>query len=150
MFQHLAHFLRALSELFLKLAEQLVVFTFSVGKVVVAQLSVLLLELALDFIPGAFELEFVHVNYSALSAQLAVLDPQQAKHLSTDRRDRRYRRLKKDSSGFLSSVSFYPAEVLCGFKAARAAAQNSGAVVAFGKWFEVKCCFLILSANAIP
>lgn len=53
MFQHLAHFLRALSELFLKLAEQLVVFTFSVGKVVVAQLSVLLLELALDFIPGA-------------------------------------------------------------------------------------------------
>jgi hypothetical protein len=98
MFQHLAHFLRALSKLFLKLAEQLVVFTFSVGKVVVAQLSVLLLELALDFIPGAFELEFVHVNYSALSAQLAVLDPQQAKHLSTDRRDRRYRRLKKDSS----------------------------------------------------
>ena len=74
MFQHLAHFLRALSKLFLKLAEQLVVFTFSVGKVVVAQLSVLLLELALDFIPGAFELELVHVNYSPLSAQLAVLE----------------------------------------------------------------------------
>jgi hypothetical protein len=66
MFQHLAHFLCALSELFLKFANQLVILAFSVGEVVVGQLSVLLLELAFDFIPGALELEFVHINCSGL------------------------------------------------------------------------------------
>jgi hypothetical protein len=63
MFQYLAHFLCALSELFLKFANQLVILAFSVGEVVVGELSVLLLELALNFIPGALELEFVHINY---------------------------------------------------------------------------------------
>jgi hypothetical protein len=66
MFQHLAHFLCALSELFLKFANQLVILAFSVGEVVVGQLSVLLLKLTLGFIPGALELEFVHINYSGL------------------------------------------------------------------------------------
>ena len=65
-FQHLTHFLCTLSELFLKFTNQLVIFAFSVGEVVVGQLSVLLLELALDFIPGALELEFVHINCSGL------------------------------------------------------------------------------------
>jgi hypothetical protein len=67
MFKHLAHFLCALSELFLKFANQLVILAFSVGEVVVGQLSILLFEFALDFIPGAFELEFVHISYSALA-----------------------------------------------------------------------------------
>jgi hypothetical protein len=35
MFQHLAHFLCALSELFLKFANQLVILAFSVGEIVV-------------------------------------------------------------------------------------------------------------------
>jgi len=74
MFQHLAHFLCALSELFLKFANQLVILAFSVGEVVVGQLSVLLLELAFDFIPGALELEFVHVSDSGLDGQSVVLD----------------------------------------------------------------------------
>jgi hypothetical protein len=64
MFQHLAYFLCTLTELFLKSANQLVFLAFSEGEVVVSQLSVLLLELAFDFIPGALELEFVHINYS--------------------------------------------------------------------------------------
>jgi hypothetical protein len=67
MFQHLAHFLCALAELSLKFANQLVILAFSVGEVVVGQLSVFLLELTLDFIPGALELEFVHINYSGLA-----------------------------------------------------------------------------------
>jgi hypothetical protein len=65
-FQHLAHFFCALSKLLLKSANQLVFLAFSVGEVVVGQLSALLLELAFDFIPGAFELEFVHINCSGL------------------------------------------------------------------------------------
>jgi hypothetical protein len=72
MFQHLAHFLCALSELFLKFAHQLVILAFSVGEVVVGQLSVLLLELALDFIPGALELEFVHINCSGLGGTVVI------------------------------------------------------------------------------
>ena len=66
LFKHFSHFLRALSQLFLKFANQLVILAFSVGEVVVGQLSVLLLELAFDFIPGALELEFVHINCSGL------------------------------------------------------------------------------------
>jgi hypothetical protein len=66
MFKHLPHFLCALSELFLKFANQFVIFAFRVGEIVVGQLSVLLFELTLDFIPGAFELELVHMNYSAV------------------------------------------------------------------------------------
>ena len=66
MFKHLPHFFCALSKLFLKFANQFVVFAFRVGEIVVRQLSVLLFELTLDFIPGAFELEFVHTNYSAM------------------------------------------------------------------------------------
>jgi hypothetical protein len=38
-FQHLAHFLCTLSELFLKFANQLVIFAFGVGEVVVALLG---------------------------------------------------------------------------------------------------------------
>jgi hypothetical protein len=75
MFQHLAHFLCALSELFLKFANQLVILAFSVGEIVVGQLSVLLLELALDFIPGALELEFVHINYSGLGGAVGCIRP---------------------------------------------------------------------------
>ncbi len=56
MFQHLAHFLCALAELFLKFANQLFILAFSVGE-----------EFALDFIPRALELEFVHINYSGLA-----------------------------------------------------------------------------------
>ena len=73
MFQHLAHFLCALSELFLKFANQLVILAFSVGEVVVGQLSVLLLELALNFIPGALELEFVHINYSGIGGAVGCI-----------------------------------------------------------------------------
>jgi len=73
MFQDLAHFLCALSELFLKFANQLVILAFSVGEVVVGQLSVLLLELALDFIPGALELEFVHINCSGLGGTVGCI-----------------------------------------------------------------------------
>ena len=73
MFQYLAHFLCALSELFLKFANQLFILAFSVGEIVVGQLSVLLLELALDFIPGALELEFVHINYSGLGGAVGYI-----------------------------------------------------------------------------
>ena len=73
MFQYLAHFLCALSELFLKFANQLVILAFSVGEVVVGQLSVLLFELALDFIPGAFELESVHINYSTMGGAVGCI-----------------------------------------------------------------------------
>jgi hypothetical protein len=66
MFKHLPHFLRTLSELFLKSANQFVILAFCIGEIVVGQLGVLLLELTLDLVPGAFELEFVHVNYSAV------------------------------------------------------------------------------------
>jgi hypothetical protein len=66
MFKHLPYFLCAFSELFLKFANQFVVFAFRVGEIVVRQLSVLLFELTLDFIPGTFELEFVHINYSTV------------------------------------------------------------------------------------
>lgn len=61
LFKHFSHFFRALSELFLKFANQLVILAFCVGEIVVGQLSVLLFELTLGFIPGAFELEFVHI-----------------------------------------------------------------------------------------
>jgi hypothetical protein len=73
MFQHFAHLLCAFSELFLKFANQLVILAFSVGEIVVGQLSVLLLELALDFIPGALELEFVHINYSGLGGTVGCI-----------------------------------------------------------------------------
>ena len=73
MFHHLAHLLCALSELFLKLANQLIILAFSVGEVVVGQLSVLLFELAFDFIPGALELEFVHINYSGLGGAVGCI-----------------------------------------------------------------------------
>src|SRR6266446_4225982 len=73
MFQYLAHFLCALSELFLKFANQLVILAFNVGEVVVGQLSVLLLELALNFIPGALELKFVHINYSRLGGAVGCI-----------------------------------------------------------------------------
>jgi hypothetical protein len=66
MFKHSAHFLCAFSELFLKSANQFVILTFRVCEIVVGQLSVLLFELTLDFIPGTFELEFVHINYSTV------------------------------------------------------------------------------------
>src|SRR6516164_6679241 len=62
LFKHLSHFFRALSELFLKFANQLVIFAFGVGEIVIGQLSVLLFKLTLDLIPGAFELEFVHIS----------------------------------------------------------------------------------------
>jgi hypothetical protein len=54
-------------------ANQLVILAFSVGEIVVGQLSVLLLELALDFIPGALELEFVHINYSGLGGTVGCI-----------------------------------------------------------------------------
>ncbi len=73
MFQYLAHFLCALSELFLKFANQLVILAFNVGEIVVGQLSVLLLELALNFIPGALELKFVHINYSGLGGAVGCI-----------------------------------------------------------------------------
>ena len=66
MFKHLAHFLCAFSELFLKSANQFVILTFCVCEIVVGQLGVLLFELTFDFIPGTFELEFVHINYSTV------------------------------------------------------------------------------------
>jgi hypothetical protein len=69
MFKHLAHFLCALPELFLQSADQFLILAFGVGEIVVGQLSVLLFELALDFIPGAFELELVHINCSAVDRQ---------------------------------------------------------------------------------
>jgi hypothetical protein len=72
MFQHLAHFLCALSELFLKFANQLVILAFSVGKIVVGQLSVLLFELALDFVPGTFELQLVRTRYSLVKRPLVI------------------------------------------------------------------------------
>src|SRR6516162_2006271 len=62
LFKHLSHFFRALSELFLKFANQLVIFAFGVGEIVIGQLSVLLFKLTLDLIPGSFELEFVHIS----------------------------------------------------------------------------------------
>jgi hypothetical protein len=34
-----------------------------------------LLQLALDFVPGALELEFVHINYSGWVGQSVVSDP---------------------------------------------------------------------------
>jgi hypothetical protein len=72
MFKHLAHFLCALSELLLNFAYQLVILALSVGKVVVSQLSILLFELAFDFVPGTLESEFVHTNYSPSVTQLVV------------------------------------------------------------------------------
>jgi hypothetical protein len=39
LFQHLAHFVCALSELFLKFTDQFVIFAFNVGEVVVGQLG---------------------------------------------------------------------------------------------------------------
>ena len=75
LFQHLAHFLCALSELFLKFPNQLVILAFSVGEVVVGQLSVLLLKLTFDFIPGALELEFVHISYSELGRAVGCIKP---------------------------------------------------------------------------
>ena len=51
MFKYLPYFLGALSELFLKSTNQFVVFAFRVGEIVVRQLSVLLFEFTLDFIP---------------------------------------------------------------------------------------------------
>jgi hypothetical protein len=64
LFKHFSHFFRALSELFLKFAHQLVILAFCVSEIVIGQLSVFLLKLTLDFIPGAFELEFVHICIS--------------------------------------------------------------------------------------
>ena len=61
LFKHLSHFFRALSQLFLKFANQLVILAFCISQIVIGQLSVLLFELTLDFIPGSFELEFVHI-----------------------------------------------------------------------------------------
>jgi hypothetical protein len=82
MFKHLAHFLCAPSELFLKFANQLVILAFSVGEVVVGQLSVLLFELTFHLIPGAFELKLVHMHYSARGGDSVVLDPRRVTHLS--------------------------------------------------------------------
>ena len=62
LFKHFSHFFRALSEPFLKFANQLVIFAFGLGEIVIGQLSVLLFKLTLDLIPGAFELEFVHIS----------------------------------------------------------------------------------------
>ena len=45
---------------FLKFANQLVILAFSVGEVVVGQLSVLLFELTFHLIPGTLHLKFVH------------------------------------------------------------------------------------------
>ena|SRR5215469_5638188 len=55
-FKHPPHFLCALSELFLKFADQFVILAFRIREIIVGQLSVLLFELTFDFIPGAFEL----------------------------------------------------------------------------------------------
>src|ERR1700751_2697152 len=61
LFKHFSHFLRAPSQLFLKFANQLIILALCVGEIVIRQLSILLFKLALDFIPRAFELEFVHI-----------------------------------------------------------------------------------------
>ena len=73
MFKHLPHFLCAFSELFLKSANQFVILTFCVCEIVVGQLGVLLFELTFDFVPGAFELQFIHSSYSAVAKQSVVL-----------------------------------------------------------------------------
>jgi hypothetical protein len=96
MFKHLAHFLCAPSELFLKFANQLVILAFSVGEVVVGQLSVLLFELTFHLIPGAFELKLVHMHYSARGGDSVVLDPRRVTHLSPAIIGREVALLKKE------------------------------------------------------
>ena len=71
--EYFSHFLRRLSELFLKFAYQFVLLAFGVGEVVVGQLSVLLFKLALDFIPRAFELEFIHIDYYSATGEYMVV-----------------------------------------------------------------------------
>jgi hypothetical protein len=53
-------FLFGAPELFLQPAEEFVVFALGKGQVVVGEVGILLLELAFDFIPGAFDFEFSH------------------------------------------------------------------------------------------
>jgi hypothetical protein len=72
----LSHFLCALSELFLKFSDQFVILALCIGEIVVGQLGVLLFELTFDLIPRAFELEFVHVNNSAVLGLSVLSFPQ--------------------------------------------------------------------------
>jgi hypothetical protein len=66
-FQHMANFLSAFPELFLQSADEFIFLALSIFEVIVGQLSVLLLKLAFDFIPGALELQFVHTQSSLLA-----------------------------------------------------------------------------------
>lgn len=63
-FDYLADLFSALAEFLLKPADELVFLSLRIFEVVVSQLGVLLFELAFDLVPGAFDLEFVHINDS--------------------------------------------------------------------------------------
>ena len=53
-------FLLGAPELFLQPPEQFIILAFGKGEIVVGQVGILLLELAFDFVPGAFDFEFGH------------------------------------------------------------------------------------------
>lgn len=63
----MADFLSVFPKLFLQSADEFIFLALGILEVIVCQLSILLLKLAFDFIPGALELQFVHTHSSLLA-----------------------------------------------------------------------------------
>jgi hypothetical protein len=59
-FDHLLDLVLAFTKLLLQPAKQLIVLTLSKNQIIVCQIAVALFQLPFDFVPGAFELQFVH------------------------------------------------------------------------------------------
>jgi hypothetical protein len=63
----MADFLSTFPKPFLQSSDEFIFLALGIFEVIVSQLSILLLKLAFDFIPGAFELQFVHTHRSLLA-----------------------------------------------------------------------------------
>jgi hypothetical protein len=62
---HLSDFVLTLSELLLKPSKQFILFTFRKHQIIIGEISVPLFKLALQLVPRAFDLKFVHKRLDA-------------------------------------------------------------------------------------